>query len=113
MKTKPAKSLLFIKNQAASAFACGRLVSLTMSMGYCPAFLAAYIILSAEQRLSSCLTSVIIPILASSSALIDTCISWRSASLKDSRSAAMKSRMSLVVLKESLSWILDSVPYWL
>ena len=74
MKTKPAKSLLFIKNQAASAFAFGRLVSLTMSMGYCPAFLAAYIILSAEQRLSSCLTSVMIPIRTSWSALMLTVI---------------------------------------
>ena len=58
------------------------------AVGYSAALRAAYMILRAEQRLSSCFTSVMIPILASSSAFSETCINWRSASLIASRSAA-------------------------
>ena len=75
------------------------------------ALLAWYMILSAEHLLSSCLTSVMIPILTSMSPLMTVVIHCLSASLIASRYAAMKSRISSVVLKESLSWIRASVPY--
>ena len=61
-------------------------------------FCAAYEILSAFARRSSCLISVMIPILVISSALRQTVIDARSASLSLSRSAATKSRISRVVL---------------
>ena len=67
-------------------------------------------IFSAEHLLSSCFTSVTIPIVVFSSALMATVMNALSASLLESRSEAMKSRMSSTVLKESLSWIRESVP---
>lgn len=62
-----------------------------------------YMIFKAEVRRSSCFTSVTIPICTFSSTFRAIVINGRSPSGIDSREAAMKSRISSMVLNESFS----------